>query len=61
MAQVCAVCAVCIHALHADVAWSRGTVSRFLVLCGVHNTAWQLDTSGKTIWRWVADRVKLMQ
>lgn len=59
--QACAVCAVCIHALHADVAQSRGTMSRFLVLCGAHNTAWQLDTSGKSIWRWAADRVKLMQ
>lgn len=55
MAQACAVCAVYTHALHADVARSRGTMSRFLVLCGVHNTAWQFDRSGKSIWRWVAD------
>lgn len=45
MAQACAVCAVYTHVWHADVAQSRGTMSRFLVLCGVHNTAWQLDTS----------------
>lgn len=54
MAQACAVCAEYIHALHADVAQSRDTMSRFLVLCGAHNTAWQLDTSGKNIGRWAA-------